>query len=195
MKKTNNTEGAKGDPIKEYAITSAVIKDDFCNYSFDVLDGVGVGDTHNVKGRGIVLDDLKDAFAKFNVHLAAIDDVFKHSGVDVKNIDKMRSHEHTALYICSGFKIKGSEESKMLILMGSKFVSVGGYVSVETPQVLLDKFSSYIWWKELRDALDVALLEVEDYKEGKCVPVVKDDFIDPKQSTMMEDPNFDSAKV
>lgn len=193
--KKNKKEAKEEKPTKEYAITNAVIKDDFCNYGFDVLDGIGIGDTHNVKGRGMVLDDLKDSFQKLNVHLAAIDDVFKHSNIEVKNIGSMQNHELAGLYRCNGFKIKGSEDNKTVVLTGTKFVSVGGQIAMESPKILLDKFSSYTWHNELSEALDAAIIEVEMYKEGKYVPVVEDDFVDPKQHSMVDEEAFYYAKV
>jgi len=77
-KKKEETETPK---TKEFEITSAQIKDDFCNYSFEVLKGNGLGDTHNVKGKGIVDVDMHKAFNRFNVHPAFIDDIFTHNNV------------------------------------------------------------------------------------------------------------------
>lgn len=42
--------------VKEFVIKEASIKDDFCNYTFEVASGVGIGDTHNVKGKGIIME-------------------------------------------------------------------------------------------------------------------------------------------
>lgn len=40
--------------VKLFEITSASITDDLCNCSFEITDGIGLGDTHNVKGKGII---------------------------------------------------------------------------------------------------------------------------------------------
>lgn len=90
--------------IKPFEITSAQIADDFCNYSFEILSGVGVGDTHNVKGKGIIDGDLQVAFSKFNAHLAFVDDVFSHSGIEVEDIDLMHNHDLTLLFNVTGFR-------------------------------------------------------------------------------------------
>jgi hypothetical protein len=79
LKKLVADETAQAERAVE--ITSAAIKDDFCNYSYEVVQGIGSGDTHSVKGSGIIEDDLRNAFAKLNVHLAIMDNVYKHAGI------------------------------------------------------------------------------------------------------------------
>jgi hypothetical protein len=54
---------------KDFEVKGANIKDDICHYNIHVKAGMGIG-THNVKGEGIVDDDMKVAFNKLNVHLA-----------------------------------------------------------------------------------------------------------------------------
>ncbi|MEJ7914357.1 MAG: hypothetical protein WKF70_14465 [Chitinophagaceae bacterium] len=161
---------------KDFVITSASIKDGLCNYSFEIISGVGAGDTHNVKGSGIVDDDMATAFATFNTHLAYIDDVFKHSGTDVEDIDKMHSHDLSFLYQVSGFKIKGGKDNESIILMGSKSISSsGGRIELSSPRIPLDNLSSYKWYNELKVAADKARTEVELYKEGKYTAVEHDE--------------------
>lgn len=195
MKKDSKKSKKEDGPKKEYAITQAIIKDGFCNYSFKVLQGVGINGVHAVKGGGIILPDLEDAFEMLNVHLAAVDDVFKHSDVDVKNIDKMRNNELAALYKCTGFKMKGTDDMKKVILIGTKTVNVGGQIHLETPEVLLEKLSSYEWYNELKGAIEVAVNEVELYNEGKYTEVLQEDFIDPKQTSMIDEKEFETGKV
>ena len=161
--------------VKPLEIIGANIKDDFCNYEYLILEGVGKNDKVNVKGTGIILDDMRDAFSAFNVHLACIDDVFKHSGTEIESINKLRSHELTQLFHVTGFKVKGSTENQTVILIGSKYVSSsGGRIEIETPRIPLDSTSSYAWHKELKKAVDAACQEVEEYKAGKYT-IVQDD--------------------
>lgn len=166
---------------KPFLIKEASIKDGFCNYSFEIIKGVGLGDTHGVKGSGLVMDDMHTAFSKFNVHLAAIDDVFKHSGIEVENIHTMHNHDLTFLYNVTGFKIKGSQEDESIVLIGSKYVgSAGGRIELETPKIPLDNSSSYKWAYELKEAATNARIEVSLYKEGKYQPVDEDVEEKPK---------------
>lgn len=181
-------------------ITSAQVKDDFCNYSFDILDGVGTGDTHNVKGKGIIDDDMREAFSKLNVHLACIDDVFKHADIEIENINTMRSHELATIYTVTGVKIKGGEEDLSVVLIGEKYVSAAsGRMSLETPKIALDNLSSYHFHKDLKKAVDKVRTEVQLYKEGKYTAVEPEEKEDPNQLKISLDTNsetdFENAKV
>lgn len=161
---------------KEFIIKDASIKDDFCHYSYEIISGIGLGDTHTVKGKGIIEDDMRNAFAAFNVHLACIDDVFKHSGIEVSDIDGMKDSELTYLYNVTGFKIKGSKEDEQIILIGNKYVSsAGGRIELESPKIPLDNLSSYKWYNELKTAADNARYEVEQYKGGKYTSPVEEE--------------------
>jgi hypothetical protein len=176
-----DSEEKEGRP---YRIKEAKIKEDLCQYSYEIISGVGIGDTHNVKGSALIETDLRDALAKLNVHLAYIDDAFKQKGIEVKDIDTEHNNDLTFLYYVTGFKIKGNEEAESVILIGTKSVSMG-HIEVETPRISLDSFSSYKWHNELRDAVEAVREEVALYKEGKCIPVeVEETKPDPKQTSL-----------
>lgn len=175
-------------PKRPYEITMAVIKDDFCNYSYEIVDGVGVGDSHAVKGSGLIENDMRNAFSVFNVHLPVIDDVFKHSDVQFEDVDKMHGEELTGLYHVTGFKIKGSKDNESIVLVGNKYVSqAGGRLELETPKIPLDNLSSYAWFKQLKIAADKARLEVALYKEGKYTAVEIIEETDLKQTSISFD--------
>ncbi len=167
---------------KSFTIISAAIKDDFCNYSYEILSGTGAGDTHNVKGTGQITEDLKKAFQKFNVHSACLDDAFHNSGYEIESIDDLHNDELTSLYHVDSFKIKGNKENESIILSGTKHVHTGGgRVNVESTKVLLDNFSGYKWYNELKAAADDARREVELYKEGKYIQVEPEEVVNPNQ--------------
>lgn len=192
-------EDSTPEEVKEFEIMSAAIKDDFCNYEFKVNIGTGIGDVHKVSGKGVIDQDMTDAFRKFNVHLAAIDDVFSHSGIEVENIDLFHSHELTQRYNVTGFKVKGTKDNESVILIGTKYVnSSGERMDLEAPKIPLDDLSSYKWYNELRDALNVARTEVELYKNGKCTPVEvadKEDSNQLKITDQIADVDFETGKV
>lgn len=170
---------------RPFDITAAAIKDGFCNYSYEIIEGVGLGDSHAVKGSGLIEDDMLNAFSVFNVHLAVIDDVFKHSDIEFDNIDKMHGEELTGLYHVTGFKIKGSKDNESIILVGNKYVSqAGGRLELETPKIPLDNLSSYKWYNELKAAADKARLEVALYKEGKYTAIEVIEEEDTKQTSI-----------
>lgn len=175
---------------RDYVITEAEIKDGFCNYSYEKTAGIGLGDIHGVKGKaGMVTDDLYNAFAEFNVHLAILDDVFKHSSIQFESIEEVKNHELTGLYYVSGFKIKGGEDNEAIILIGTKYISSGGRLKLEIPKIPIDSLSSYKWYNELKEAADNAREEVSLYAEGKMIPVEieEDDVpVNSKQLTIMD---------
>lgn len=192
----------KKKPVKETTeektieILGSTLKDGYCNYSMKVLKGPGAG-THNVKGEGLADEDLLEAIEAFNVHLAIIDDVFKHNKIDIKNCDKMINHELTANYIATGFKIVGSSDDESVILIGSKYVTCGGRICFETPKIPLNGSSSYEWYNELKVASDKAREEVHLYINGKCTAPEQESF-DTNQMTIMDqiqDVEFENAKV
>lgn len=154
---------------KQFEITAASIKDDFCNYTYEIIQGVGSGDTHQVRGKGIVDPDMLNAFAKLNVHLAVLDDAFLLSGIEISNIDEFHTHDLATNYTVTGFKVKGDSEDKSVILSGTKYItSASGRIAIETPKIFLGSASVYKWSQELGRAIENARVEVELYKAGKC---------------------------
>lgn len=175
-----------------YVIKEAVIKDEFCNYQFEITEGVGLGDTHNVKGSGIIEDDMRHAFGKLNVHLACIDDIFKHSKVEIADIDEFHNHELAGLYHVAGIKIRGSKENESVIILGNKYVgSAGGRIDLATPKIPLDNLSSYKWYNELKTAVDEIRNEVAQYKEGKYIAVEEEEDEKPNPRQLRITDNID----
>lgn len=162
------TETAE-DPELEYVITEANLKDHTCLYKYAILKGVNAGDKHQVTNTSdkLVEESLLEAFSKFNVHLACIDDVFKHSGIEIEDVNKFHTHDLTGRYTVTGFKIKGGEELESIVLSGNKVISsASGRIELDTPKIMLDNLSSYPWYKELIEAAEDAMEEVRQYKEG-----------------------------
>lgn len=201
-KKLRENETAEGRAIE---IREALIKDDFCNYKYEIVSGKAIGFTHGVVGKGVIEDDMRNAFARLNVHLAVIDDVYKHSGVQIGDIDSMHNDELALLYTVTGIKIKGGEENEAVILIGNKYLSSGARMELESPKIAIDSLSSYTWHNELREAVRMVREEVALYHFGKYTPVkVEEPEEDPKQSKIGFDKeedeesaevNFESGKV
>lgn len=166
--------------IKPLNIVVATMRDSFCDYTYQIMKGVGFGDKHNVKGNGVVTDDLINAFTALNKHFACIDDVFKHSGIEVLNIDLFENHELVWLYTVDGIKISGSADNESIVLSGSKHALCGGRSTFDSAKVALDSLSGYQWYNELKLAADKVRLEVELYREGKVV-VQEEKKANPKQ--------------
>ncbi len=170
--------------IKPYRITKGSIRDSFCDFTIETLDGLGIGNTSNVKGANMFMDSLQNSFTKLNKHFACIDDVFNHAEIEVDNIDSMSSHHLTGLYEVDGFTIKGSVENESIKLHGSKKLSCGGRSSFDTPPILLDALSGYKWYNELKEVSDLVRKEIEMYNEGNYI--VEEDVVDPKQASIFD---------
>ncbi|MFL5810059.1 MAG: hypothetical protein ACJ749_11100 [Flavisolibacter sp.] len=186
------------------SITGAEIKDDLCNYSYEIVSGKHTGFTHNVKGTGLIDDDMRTAFSKLNVHLAVIDDVYKHSDIQIGDIDRMHTDDLALLFNVTGFKIKGGEENASITLLGTKYLSAGARMKLESPKIPIDNLSSYQWYNELKTAADKCREEVEAYHNGKYTPVqVEEEEPDARQLTIgseearadQQEEEFENAKV
>lgn len=163
------------DTMSGYEIREAQLKDGFCNYVMEVTEGHNKGDRHKVDGSSVHTDDLAKAFERLNVHLACIDDVFKHAGLEIDDIDKFHSHDLAHLYRVGAIKLKGSDENVGVILIGSKDIyQAGGRIELVSPKIPIDGLSSYKWYNELKDAVDHILYEVKCYREGKIM-LLEDD--------------------
>jgi hypothetical protein len=181
---------------QDFEVKGASIIDGICHYSIHVRRGMGIG-THNVKGEGIVDVDMEIAFSKLNVHLAIIDGVFKHKEIDIDKVSKFHKHEITAEYTVNSFKINGEEDNLSVILNGSKHVA-NGQMDLKTPKIILDNMGGYQFYKELKDSVDNAKLEVELYIKGKFTPVEPPEESNPKQLTIgaaIEEAELAAGKV
>jgi hypothetical protein len=179
-------------------IIGASISDGYCNYSYEITIGPGVGNPHNVKGKHVVTDDLKNAFAKFNVHLAIIDDAFKHAGIEFESIEQIKNDQLVFLYEITGFKVQGSEENESIILMGNKYSNtVKSRIELKTDKILIDGFGGYQWYNELKEVSDEARMEVKLYDEGKYVQDETVEIVkNPNQLTIGDEiEDFESNRV
>lgn len=175
-KKTNNLKAVKAAAIKpDITIQWAKIKDDFCHYGYKINEGQGAGFIHKVEGKGIIDQDMRDAFEALHVHLAAKDDIFKHANIEIASISTMHNHELTGLYQVAGFKMKGGPESEAIILEGNKYLTLGDRMEIKTPKIMIDNLSSYKWYNELKEASDLCREEVQLYHGGKYTEPDKDD--------------------
>jgi hypothetical protein len=170
--------------VKPVVFTGATLRDGFCDYNMTIKQGAGVGN-HTVKGEGLFKPDMHNAFVKLNVHLALIDDVFKHAGLEIESVQDADNTELSRLYDVTGIKIKGTEENLSVILIGDKYVtSTGGErIQLQSPKISLVAGSIYKWYNELKEAIDIVLAEVEDYHNGKW-DAVDVEPTDPNQLTI-----------
>lgn len=154
---------------------NVAIKDGFCNYSYQMEGGKADGFIHKVDGKGIVENDFNNAFQLLNVHLAIIDEVFKHNSIDITNFHAMHAHELTYNYSVTGFKITGGEENEAVILLGNKYLGTGDRMELKTPKTMLNNHSSYKWYEELLAAVNKCKEEAQRYHDGNyTLPMKKE---------------------
>lgn len=186
-------------------ITKAEVKDDFCFYTFGINSGKYAGFKHQVtEAPGIIDEKLRKAMEVLNVHLAVRDDVFKHAGIVIEDIDEMHTHELAQLYIVHTVEIRGGDENESVILKGVKILSDSSRMKIETPKTAIDELSSYKWHNELKAAINDVRHEVKLYHFGNFTPVEQEKKEDPKQLKMLvatpeagaaASVNFDEGKV
>jgi hypothetical protein len=166
---------------RQYKIMRGEIKDELCNYSYEITAGKALGFKHNVDGKGVIDEDMIKIAKKLNVHLAVVDDVFSVAGIEIKDIDKFHKHELTSKYVVTGFKITGDEEAESVQLFGSKRVSVGQRMKLESGKIPIDSASSYLHYNELREAVNSWRQEIAEYHEGKFTQVEEEEVVDDKE--------------
>lgn len=173
---------------KEVEIKSASLKDALCNYSYELLTGKTAGDGLNRKGMHFIHDDLVEAFNKFKVFAAHLDDAFtgNDNSTELKTLENEPEVEN---YLVSGFKISGVEENRSLILGVTKYVS-NGYFSYDSPKVKLN--GNYLYIIQLAECLENAIKEVELYMNGKSAPQAEQTHMEFESD---QDDAFESAKV
>lgn len=114
---------------KTVDIRTAKLKDVFCNYSYELLTGPTSGDAIGRNGASVIHDDLRNAFAKLNPHLAVICEQIPAEEFDeIDSIAKYDDEVHLARslehkvnhYSVSGFILDGTGEKESIVLLGEK---------------------------------------------------------------------------
>lgn len=188
-KKVENLQDLIAAKDKDVEIKGATINDALCSYSYELLKGPTKGDTLNRKGAHIVHDDLQITFNKLDVFLAHLDDAYT-GNTNTTPLSELESEVETEKYYVTGFKISGVEENKSVILQGWKEVD-NGIIKFETPKI---KYSSaYLYLSNLKERVQNAIDEVEEYMGGKTAP--QDDPDQVQMSFEEEDDTFENGKM
>jgi hypothetical protein len=174
---------------KEVEIKGATINDALCSYSYELMKGPTKGDTLNRKGAHIIHDDLQITFDKLNVFLAHLDDAYT-GNTNTTPLSELEEEIETEKYYVTGFEISGVEENKSVILQGWKEVD-NGIIKFKTPKIKYS--SSYLYLSDLKERVQNAIDEVEEYMGGKTAP--QDDENQVHMDFASEDAAFDNARV
>ncbi len=163
MQKATDRLQAK-EEIKPYEITHASIKEEECNYGYEIKTGKTAGDKIPTrKGEAIVHNDMINAFDALRVHLAVSDDAFKHIYTELPELDELKEHEVVEAFYIAGFKVQGVDEDEGYLLSGHKWVTLGS-MGINTPKITKN---NYKFFDDLKEQMDLARFEVEEYMNGK----------------------------
>lgn len=174
---------------KEVQIKGATINDALCSYSYELLKGNTKGDSVSRKGAHIVHDDLETSFDRLGVFLAHLDDAYT-GNTNTTPLEDLEQEVETEKYWVTGFKTSGVEENKSVIIIGYKEVTEG-IIKFETPKI---KYSgSYLYLSFLKERVQEAIDEVENYMNGKAAP--KEDANQVHMEFADEDAAFENAKM
>lgn len=174
---------------KEVEIKGATINDALCSYSYELLKGNTKGDSVSRKGAHIVHDDLETSFSNLGVFLAHLDDAYT-GNTNTTPLEDLEQEVETEKYWVTGFKTSGVEENKSVIIIGYKEVTEG-IIKFETPKI---KYSgSYLYLSFLKERVQEAIDEVENYMNGKAAP--KEDANQVHMEFADEDAAFENAKM
>ncbi len=176
--KINLKESGNNQPEHPIEIKGASLKDDFCNYTYELTQEPTKGDTCKRSGASIIHDDMKAAFKKLNVHLAVICEELPAEDIqDIEHFENMdfgeeqikgSTQELVQRFTVSSFMLDGDGEKESITLVGEKRLSTGEYVKLTTPKK--SWFGDYAFVNELRVAIDDLKIEVEEYMNGKAAP-------------------------
>ncbi len=163
---SDNLKAAK----KAIEIKGASLKDGmFGNYSYIHNLGNNTSNKMGVESEVPVHEDYYNAFRALDVHLALICEEVEPRGF---SIEELKATKKTAdkieKFSVKSFSLEGNEDDPKVVLRGTKQLKNGALLKLETPKTKLDR--SYSFSHELSEALDICVLETEEYMNGKRAP-------------------------
>lgn len=154
------------------------------NYSYDERVHDDVTDTISRKGRSPIHSDLRRAFWKLGPHLAvACEEVHLDESTDIDEYGGVPQFDDAGLqtytdeldrqlmaFEVTSLLVQGTGDKAGVVLVGSKKLSTGDFVKLESPRICWA--SNYPFLHDLRLAHDTLIEEVQAYKLGKQAPAV-----------------------
>lgn len=167
----------------ELRITSAMRNGGTCNYGYSQKYEGGYSDTINVKRDALIHADLVDAFDAFNPHLAVICEEIGDN--EIMEIETGQAKTKVATnkllsFTVDAVKLRGSFEEGSIVLVGTKALSTGESVKLETPKI--EWGDNYAFLPELSVAAQDLVHEVSAYHNGKIAPDPQGDLFEGDES-------------
>lgn len=170
----------------ELRITSATRSGGTCNYGYSQRYEGGYSDTINVKRDALIHADLVNAFNAFNPHLAVIcEEIGDNEIMEIETGEcKTKVSTNKLLsFTVDAVKMRGSFEEGSIVLIGTKALSTGESVKLETPKIDWD--DDYEFIRELSVAAQDLVHEVSAYHNGKIAPDPQGDLFEENDSTKL----------
>jgi hypothetical protein len=153
---------------KDIEIRAAELKDQmFCNFQYKHTVGPNTTNSVSTKSEVPVHHDLVAAFRKLDVHLAVIREEIDANAIpDISDIHPNEGINDTInQFTVTQFKLDGTESAMSVVLIGTKQLSTGDAIKLETPKIAID--DSYQFSTELAFTIQECVSEVEQYMQGK----------------------------
>lgn len=153
---------------KTIEVTGADLVDQmFCNYKYKHTVGPNTVNSVSTKSELPVHSDLVLAFRKLDPHLAVICEEVAPSAI--KSIEFIPAIDPVSdiirKFLVTSFRLDGTDDNMKVVLAGTKALSSGEVIKLETPKVALD--ASYPFATELTSTIQDLVSEVEQYMKGK----------------------------
>ncbi|PUZ25047.1 hypothetical protein DCC81_12090 [Chitinophaga parva] len=166
---------------KAIEVRSGKLSGIFCHYEYLHTVAENTKNKIGVKSEVPMHEDLPRAFSKLNVHLAVVCEEIRPDEIpdiddlpvwdadpDLTESDQDPLAVRLNRFHVTAFQISGTGENEGVILTGSKRLSTGELVSLQTPVVRWK--SEYAFTNELHIAVFDLVTEIEEYNSGKQAP-------------------------
>jgi hypothetical protein len=152
---------------KTINIRSAELVDQmFCNYKYKHNVGPNTTNTVSTKSEVPVHPDMVMGFRKLDAHLALICEEVDASLIgDINDIDHQPTSDKISKFTVTKFSLDGGDAALSVVLSGTKELSTGEAIKLETPKIFID--DSYPFATELGGTIQDCVAEVEEYMKGK----------------------------
>lgn len=166
----------------ELKITSATRAKGACSYAYSQRFAKGYSDSINVNRDALIHPDLVAAFDAFNPHLSLICEEIGDNeimSIETGECKTKAATEKLLAFVVSSVNLNGNFEDGSIVLKGTKALSTGEVVKLETPKL---KWSDkYSFLQELSVAAQQLVFEVTEYHNGKIADDPQLDLFEEQQ--------------
>lgn len=151
--------------------TGALVNTLFCTFIYDHNLAPTISNKIKVESEIPVHDDLRSAFKQLAPHLAVIFGAMELDDLNKIQVDRQPGEEADPVLVnlnrfeVSEFKLEKYVEEETVILIGTEELPTG-FAKLVTPPIRFVN-SKYAHARELREAIDIVIFEIEEYLHGR----------------------------